>query len=142
MVVIHRTRGGSYIIAEMDGTVLKEKVGAFRVLPHMECYKPIELLENIHYLIDLMAEQLKNLVEKEDLMEGHTEHFIFNVILDLQLLDDDNVEIFDPEDEEIDSNEEHWEDDPLLEEEEDPDKRPMTRVRHRAKGTRKDLDHG
>ena len=49
------------------------------------------------------------------------------------------MEIFDPEDEELDSNE-HWEDDPLLEEEEDPDKRPMTR--HIAKVTRKDLDHG
>ena len=52
------------------------------------------------------------------------------------------MEIFDLEDEEINSNEEHWEDDPLLEEEEDPDKRPMTRARHRAKVTRKDLDHG
>ena len=83
MVVICHTRGGSYIIAEMDGTVLKEKVGAFRVLPHMECYKPIELLENIHDLIDLMAEQLENLVEKEDLMEGCMEHFIFNAIPNL-----------------------------------------------------------
>ena len=70
MVVICHTRGGSYIIAEMDGTVLKEKVGAFRVLPHMECYTPIELPDNIHDLIDLMAEQLENLVEKEDLTEG------------------------------------------------------------------------
>ena len=52
------------------------------------------------------------------------------------------MEIFNPEDEEINSDEEHWEDDPLLEEEEDPDKRPMTRARRRAKGMRKDLDHG
>ena len=83
MVVICCTRGGSYIIAEMDGTVLKEKVRAFRVLPHMERYKPIELPENIHDLIDLMAEQLENLVEKEDLMEGRMEHFIFNAIPNL-----------------------------------------------------------
>ena len=83
MVVICHTRGGSYIIVEMDGTVLKEKVRAFRVLPHMECYKPIELLENIHDLIDLMAEQFKNLVEKEDFTEGCMEHFIFNAIPNL-----------------------------------------------------------
>jgi hypothetical protein len=67
MVVIRRTRGGSYIIAEMDGTVLKSKVGAFRVLPHRSRYEPIELPENIHDLIDLSKEQLDYMVnENED----------------------------------------------------------------------------
>ncbi|KAJ3803753.1 hypothetical protein F5876DRAFT_17339, partial [Lentinula aff. lateritia] len=63
MVVIRRTKGGSYIIAEMDGTVLKEKVGAFRVLPHFTRDEPIELPNNIHDLIDLNAEQLDLMVE-------------------------------------------------------------------------------
>jgi hypothetical protein len=51
MIVIRRTRGGAYILAEMDGTVLKEKVAAFRVLPH-KVWKKITLPDNIHQLID------------------------------------------------------------------------------------------
>jgi hypothetical protein len=66
MVVIRRTRGGSYIIAEMDGTVLKSKVGAFRVLPHRSRYEPIELPEDIHELIDLSKEQLDHMVNNGD----------------------------------------------------------------------------
>ena len=63
MIVIKRSRGGAYILAEMDGTVLREKVAAFRVLPHKARYEPIELPANIHDLIDLNSEQLKTLVE-------------------------------------------------------------------------------
>ena len=66
MVVIRRTKGGSYIIAEMDGTVLKEKVAAFRVIPHTARYAPIELPKNIHDLIDLTPQQLDALIEDKD----------------------------------------------------------------------------
>ncbi len=65
MIVIRRTRGGSYVIAEMNGAVLKEKVGAFRVLPHHARYEPIDLPEDIHKLIDLSAEQLETMVDDE-----------------------------------------------------------------------------
>ena len=66
MVVIRCTKGGSYVIAEMDGTVLREKVGAFRVIPHFERYEPVELPANIHNLIDLNVDQLNAMVEDND----------------------------------------------------------------------------
>lgn len=105
----------------------------------MERYKePIELPENIHELIDLSAEQLEHMVEKEDLTEGRTGHYIFNAIPNLRLPDKEGEEIFNPEDEEVDPDEENWDEDPLLEEVEEREIGPMTRARR----ARKDLDHG
>ena len=93
MVVIRRTKGGSYIIAEMDGTVLKEKVGAFRVLPHFTRNEPIELPNNIHELIDLTAEQLDLMVEDEDEYWMAPENdYIFDAIPHLRLSDTDSDE--------------------------------------------------
>jgi hypothetical protein len=66
MIVIRRTKGGAYILAEMDGTVLREKVAAFRVLPHKARYEPIELPKNIHELIDLSPDDLRKMVQEDD----------------------------------------------------------------------------
>ena len=86
MVVIRRTKGGSYIIAEMDGTVLKEKVAVFCVIPHVSHYEPIELPENIHELIDLMPEQLDALVKDKDDEENiWNDDYIFNKIPNINL---------------------------------------------------------
>ena len=93
MVVIQQTRGGSYVIAEMDGTVLKEKVGAFRVLPHFARYKPIVLPQNIHDLIDLSSEQLEKMVEDLDsdkLEKG--KDYIFDSIPNLRIPEGDTEE--------------------------------------------------
>ncbi|TDL24407.1 hypothetical protein BD410DRAFT_695988, partial [Rickenella mellea] len=34
-VVVRRTQGGSYVLSEMDGTVLRNGVAAFRVIPYL-----------------------------------------------------------------------------------------------------------
>ncbi|EEB99883.1 hypothetical protein MPER_00321 [Moniliophthora perniciosa FA553] len=62
-VIVRRTKGGSYIVAEMDGTVLKEKVAAFRVVPHRLRYGPVILPEDLLRALDAGTEELDNLEE-------------------------------------------------------------------------------
>jgi hypothetical protein len=96
MIVIRRTKGGAYILAEMDGMVLKEKVAAFRVLPHVARYEPIELPENIHDLIDLSPDQLHKMVEEDNVEEGWApgRDYVFDAIPNLRMpAYDDNSEI-------------------------------------------------
>ena len=92
MVVIHRTKGGAYIIAEMDGTVFREKVGAFRVLPHYSRKEPIDLPEDILELIDLKKEELESLVEDEELQKDLDYNLIFDNIPNLHFLDSGDSE--------------------------------------------------
>lgn len=76
VIVIRRTRGGSYIIAEMDGSVFQSKIGQFRVVP-FEQRKAIKLPDNIHDLIDLSAETLEEMIKDEgmDLYQGRDFQF-------------------------------------------------------------------
>ncbi|EEB89140.1 hypothetical protein MPER_12800, partial [Moniliophthora perniciosa FA553] len=63
-VIVRRMKGGSYIVAEMDGTVLKEKVAAFRVVPHKLRYGPVILPEDLLRALDVGAEELDDLEEQ------------------------------------------------------------------------------
>ena len=69
MMVISQTKGGLYVLAELDGAILHQKVGAFRVVPDLTRQK-IELPADIHDLIDVSKEALKRIEESEDIDKG------------------------------------------------------------------------
>ncbi|KAJ6556476.1 hypothetical protein B0H19DRAFT_947857 [Mycena capillaripes] len=69
MVVIRRTKGGSYLVAEMNGAMYHGKVAAFRVIPYEARYS-IRLPENIHKLIDISSETLETMVDDDSAEES------------------------------------------------------------------------
>jgi hypothetical protein len=65
LVVVGRSRGGAYAIAELDGSVFDKKVAAFRVVPYF-ARKEIKLPDNLGDFIDISKEKLEELVDSED----------------------------------------------------------------------------
>ncbi|SJL18079.1 uncharacterized protein ARMOST_21651 [Armillaria ostoyae] len=64
LVVIRRTKGGSYVLAELDGSIVGGTVAQFRVIPYHA--NSVELPKKIHDLIDVSPQTLKELVDSDE----------------------------------------------------------------------------
>ena len=64
MVVIRRTKGGAYLVAEMNGAMFGSKVAAFRVIPY-EARHSIPIPANIQKFIDVSKETLEKLANDD-----------------------------------------------------------------------------
>ena len=69
MVVIRRTTGGSYVVAELNGALWSHKVAQFRVLPYFARSK-IELPDNILDWLSISEEGLKKVLESAEPLES------------------------------------------------------------------------
>jgi len=78
MIVVVENRGGSYILAEMTGTVWRHKVARFRVVPYF-ARERIDLPEGILKIIDIDEDELAKIMaqpeedvdlDRDYLMEG------------------------------------------------------------------------
>ena len=74
LVVVSRNKGGAYILAELDGTVLQWPAAAFRIIPY-HARKRIELPPNIHDFVDVSSKALGEMRESSE--AGNVEDFAF-----------------------------------------------------------------
>jgi hypothetical protein len=59
LIVLSRNKGGAYIIAELDSSVLNQPIVAFRVIPYFACTKIN--LPPLDKLLDISQQRLQEL---------------------------------------------------------------------------------
>jgi hypothetical protein len=64
-VVVRRSRGGSYLLCELDGSMLYQRIAAFRVFPYF-ARERFNLPKNVHEFLDVTAKELDQLAERDE----------------------------------------------------------------------------
>ncbi|SJL12108.1 uncharacterized protein ARMOST_15529 [Armillaria ostoyae] len=65
LVVVHRTKVGNYILAELDGAIIRSKIAAFRVVPYL-ARKSIDLDGEVLKLMDMSHAELQKLIDSPE----------------------------------------------------------------------------
>jgi len=78
MVVLTRNNGGVSIVAEMDGLVWHEKVGAFRLVPYFARHE-IYLPRGIEEFVDIAKKTLDELEESDNTEKSQADIWFENV---------------------------------------------------------------
>jgi hypothetical protein len=77
MIVVRHTKGGTYILAELDGAVSKLRYVAFRLLPYLPCNKAKISVTSITGL----DEEALNSLASENVEEPDDEVLDFDLIV-------------------------------------------------------------
>ncbi|EPS93243.1 hypothetical protein FOMPIDRAFT_1085873, partial [Fomitopsis schrenkii] len=64
MVVVRRTEGGSYILAELDGSVSRHRYAAFRVVPYRARRKVVVSIEDFEEWGEYLPDENEGLEER------------------------------------------------------------------------------
>jgi hypothetical protein len=65
MIIISKSKGGAYVIAELDGSVYHHKVAGFRVIPYFARSK-ISLPDNLENLIEISKTTLRRIEQSDE----------------------------------------------------------------------------
>ncbi len=74
LVVIHRTKVGNYILAEIDGAIIHSKIAAFRVVSYL-AQKSIDLEGRILELMNMAHAELQKLMDSPELKDKVPDNF-------------------------------------------------------------------
>ncbi len=77
VMVVRRTKGGSYIVAKMNGSTWGFKVAAFWVIPYM-ARKKIDLPDKLEALLDMLKESLDQLENSPEPVEEVPDDFAYS----------------------------------------------------------------